>query len=94
MIQMAERNRFGLNVTFRVMDAAAIRYPAATFDRLVGVQTMHHWRDTPAIVAELRRVIRPDGWGAFLDADPASEVPPDWIARQGPWPPDAWGKSR
>ena len=91
MIARAERARAGrLSCTFHVMDAAALRYPEATFDRIVAVQTMHHWRDPDGIVAELARVLKPGGWGVLLDADPTAPVSPDWVRRRGPWPPERW----
>ena len=93
MIRLADRNRAGrLNCTFKVMDAAEIVYPDATFDRVVAVQTMHHWDQPDAILAELHRVLKPGGRGIFLDADADADVPAGWIARKGPWPPDAWVK--
>lgn len=91
MVALAERNRGNrLNCTFKVMDAAEIIYPDATFDRIVGVQTMHHWTDADAILRELRRVLKATGSVSLLDADGDADVPADWIARTGPWPPDAW----
>lgn len=91
MIQRAQAAKGGrLGCTFHVMDASALRYPAATFDRIVAVQTMHHWRDPDGIIAELARVLKPTGWGVLLDADPSATVSPDWVRRRGPWPPDRW----
>lgn len=91
MVGFAERNAGGrLNCTFKVMDAAEIVYPDATFDRVVGVQTMHHWTAPDAIVAELRRVLKPGGWCDLLDADADSKGIDGWIARTGGWPPDFW----
>lgn len=91
MIQRAQAAKRGrLSCTFHVMDAGALRYPVDTFDRIVGVQTMHHWRDPDAIIGELARVLKPGGWGVLLDADPSAPVSPDWVRRRGPWPPERW----
>jgi len=91
MVRFAQRNAAGrLNCTFKVMDAAAIVYPADTFDRIVGVQTMHHWKEPEAILAELQRVLKPGGWCDLLDADADSDQIDGWIDRTGPWPPDFW----
>ncbi|MCP4803972.1 MAG: class I SAM-dependent methyltransferase [Proteobacteria bacterium] len=93
MVRLAERNRGNrLNCTFKVMDAAEIIYPDATFDRIVAVQTMHHWSDPDAILRELHRVLKPAGQLVLLDADADGDVPSGWIARRGPWPPDVFIK--
>lgn len=91
MVALAQRNARGaLNCTFKEMDAAAVQYPDATFDRVVVAAGMHHWEAPEAVLAELHRVLRPGGWLVLLDADAQGPVPADWIARRGPWPPTAW----
>lgn len=91
MIALAERNRGRqLNCTFRVMDAAEIRYPEDTFDRVITAQSMHHWAQPGQILTEIMRVLKPGGLALLCDADPASEVPGSWVRRRGPWPPDVW----
>ncbi|MCK6525578.1 class I SAM-dependent methyltransferase [Myxococcota bacterium] len=93
MISIAERNRaHRLNITFKQMQAEEIIYPDDTFDRVVAVQTMHHWREPDAILAEIKRVTRPGGVISLWDADPSLDVPSDWIRRRGLWPPNAWVK--
>ncbi|MCB9758999.1 MAG: class I SAM-dependent methyltransferase [Alphaproteobacteria bacterium] len=91
MIRLARRSAGRrLNCTFRVMDGAAIRYPAATFHRVVAVQTMHHWTDPDAVLAEIHRVLRPGGIAMLHDADPSAEIDPAFVRRRGRWPPDLW----
>ncbi len=93
MLEFAEQNRQGrLNVTFRKMDATRIVYPERTFDAAVSVQSAHHWSDPAAIFAEVYRVLAEGGVFYVYEADPDAEVPPDWIARIGAFPPDAFIK--
>lgn len=91
MLELAEANKGGrLNVTFRKMDAKDIVYPAGTFEVAVAVQSAHHWDDAAAILAEVHRVLAPGAKFYIYEADPDAEIPSDWIARTGPWPPDAY----
>lgn len=90
MLEFAEQNRRGrLNVTFRQMDATRIVYPERTFDAAVSVQSAHHWADPGAIFAEVYRVLADGGVFYVYEADPDADVPADWIARIGGFPPDA-----
>lgn len=91
MLELAEANKRGrLNVTFRKMDAVDIVYPEHTFEAAVAVQAAHHWTDTAAVFGEVYRVLVEGGKFYVYEADPASEVLSDWIARTGPWPPDSF----
>ncbi len=91
MILLANRNKGRrLNVTFRHMDAREIIYPVDTFDRIVSVQSMHHWEEPERILAELRRVLKPGGRALLYAADPEAELPEGWIQRTGPWPPGSY----
>jgi len=91
MIALANRNKGRrLNATFREMDAREIVYPEDTFEHVVCVQTMHHWEDPDAILAEIFRVLLPGGRAWLYAADSDAEVPADWIERRGFWPPDAY----
>jgi ubiquinone/menaquinone biosynthesis C-methylase UbiE len=90
MLAIAARNRGPrLNVTLRRMDAANIVYPDRTFDVVTAVQSAHHWTDPARILAEIHRVLVPGGRLFVYEADPDGEIPPDWLARRGGWPPDA-----
>jgi SAM-dependent methyltransferase len=89
MLAIAEANKRGrLNVTFREMDAAAIVYPAGTFEVVTAIQSAHHWADPAPILAEAHRVLVPGGRLLIYEADPEAEVPAEWIHRRGAWPPD------
>jgi ubiquinone/menaquinone biosynthesis C-methylase UbiE len=91
MLGFAEANKKGrLNITFRKMDAARIVYPERTFALAVAVQAAHHWADPAAVFAEVHRVLEEGGVFYVYEADPDSEVPADWIARQGGFPPDGF----
>lgn len=91
MLGYAEANKRGrLNVTFRNMDATRIVYPERTFELAVAVQSAHHWKDPAAVFAEVHRVLVDGGKFYVYEANPASEVPEGWIARQGPFPPDSF----
>jgi SAM-dependent methyltransferase len=46
---------------FQVADAAALSLPDASVDVAVSTLSLHHWRDVPAILRELHRVVRPGG---------------------------------
>jgi ubiquinone/menaquinone biosynthesis C-methylase UbiE len=52
-------------VECRVMDAAALEFPDATFDLVVAGFVMHIMADPVSAVAEVRRVLRPGGEFAF-----------------------------
>jgi len=93
MIKLANRNKSRrLNVTFRHMDAREIVYPKDTFDNVVSIQSMHHWEEPEAILAELHRVLKVGGRLWLYAADPDADLPEGWIQRKGPWPPDAYVK--
>lgn len=90
MLKLARENQGGrLNITLRKMDGAAIVYPAGTFDVVTAVQSAHHWKDVPAVLAEVHRVLVPGGRFYLYEADPDGEIPKEWLARRAGWPPDA-----
>lgn len=61
MIEYARTRDPHSAVTFTVGDVAALPYPDATFDLIVSSLSQHHWRDVPAGLRDLRRVLRPGG---------------------------------
>ena len=90
MLELARRNSQGqLNCSFRQMDAAEIQFAEATFEAVIGVQTMHHWTRPEVILAELHRVLKPGRSAWLLDVDPKVLIPPGWLDRPGGWPPEA-----
>ena len=48
-------------VSFRVADAADLPLADGSVDVAVSTLSLHHWRDVPAILRELHRVVRPGG---------------------------------
>jgi ubiquinone/menaquinone biosynthesis C-methylase UbiE len=46
-------------VDFRQGDASALAFPAETFDFAYELNVLHHIRDYPAAIREVRRVLRP-----------------------------------
>jgi ubiquinone/menaquinone biosynthesis C-methylase UbiE len=55
-------------VTFVVADAGDMPFPDGTFDLVVSSMSQHHWSDVPAVVREIRRVLRPSGHAWIYDA--------------------------
>ena len=49
-------------------------YSAESFDIVVSRYSAHHWRDVPAGLAEMRRVLKPGGIAVFMDVT-APDVP-------------------
>jgi ubiquinone/menaquinone biosynthesis C-methylase UbiE len=90
MLRVAERNKgFRLNVTFREMSASRIVFPDRTFHAATVVHAHEAWRDAPAVLAEIFRVLVPGGRAFVYEPDPGGEIPEGWIRRRGGWPPDA-----
>ena len=53
-------------------DVAQMPFPDASFDLVVSSLSAHHWPDTTAGFAEIRRVLRPDAYALVYD------LPPGW----------------
>ena len=66
-------------VESHLMDAAALKFPDATFDLVVAGFVMHILPDPVATVAEVRRVLRPGGRFAFT-------IPGRSDGSGDPWP--------
>jgi ubiquinone/menaquinone biosynthesis C-methylase UbiE len=47
--------------------AAALPFPAASFDLVCTRYSAHHWLNVPAALAEMRRVVKPDGFMLVID---------------------------
>lgn len=80
MIRHARRRLAGRGADLRVADLRApLPFPDASFDGIVSALVLHYLRDWSGPLAELRRVLRPDGWLAFSTHNPGAEA-----ARLGP----------
>lgn len=55
---------------FQVGDVAALPFPDGSFDLVVSTLSMHHWADPAAGLAEIGRVLRPDGRALVWDFRP------------------------
>ena len=67
MIQRARENAArrgdgdGRTPSFLVGDVASLALPDESFDLVVSTLSMHHWADSRAGLAEIRRVLGQDG---------------------------------
>jgi SAM-dependent methyltransferase len=63
MLAAAQQNmaRVPHAFTFAVADVQAIPYPADSFDMVVANHMLYHAPNIPAALAEIRRVLKPDG---------------------------------
>ena len=57
-------------VTFVAADAGDMPFPDGSFDLIMSSMSQHHWSDVPAVVGEIRRVLRPGGRAWIYDARP------------------------
>ena len=91
MVAAARRNGGHIdNLRFDEMDSARMTLQSDTIDRVIAVQTAHHWVDPDAVLAEVARVLKPAGRLLLLEADRhMPTVPSGWIERSRVmWPPD------
>jgi SAM-dependent methyltransferase len=63
-------NRDRRRPTLLVGDVAALAFPDGSFDLVVSTLSMHHWADPTAGLAEIGRVLRPDGRALVWDFRP------------------------
>jgi SAM-dependent methyltransferase len=66
MVEQARR-RLGSRATLAVADVAALPFGDGSFDVVLSTLSMHHWADVPAGLAEIARVLRPDGVALVYD---------------------------
>jgi len=60
----------GSSTTFEQATAEHLPFDAATFDLALTTMSFHHWADQPAALAEVHRVLVPDGVFVLTDAFP------------------------
>lgn len=95
----APRDGGGPEPSFVVGDVASLPFADDSFDLVVSTLSMHHWADPAAGLAEIGRVLRPDGralvwdlrrglmWfhARVPDAVSAVHGTPLWVASVRPW---------
>jgi ubiquinone/menaquinone biosynthesis C-methylase UbiE len=54
-------------ITFHTADAGRMPYDDDSFDLIVSSMSQHHWSDAAAVVAEIRRILRPGGRAWIYD---------------------------
>lgn len=54
--------------------AADLPFPASSFDCVVSTGSIHHWKDNPASLNEIHRILRPGGCALLYDL--VSNTPP------------------
>lgn len=65
MIFHAERLSAGLPIAFHVAGAERLPFEAACLDVVFAINSVHHWTDRAAGLAEVNRVLRPGGWFVY-----------------------------
>lgn len=67
VVDAAARERGLANVRTRQGAAEQLPFEDASFCAVVSRMSAHHWRDVPAALAEMRRVLRPGGKVVLID---------------------------
>jgi ubiquinone/menaquinone biosynthesis C-methylase UbiE len=75
----AERRGFG-NVVTKRSAAESLPCPSGSFDVAVTRYSAHHWRDVPAGLAQMHRVLKPGGMAIVMDvATPGVPLLDTWL---------------
>jgi SAM-dependent methyltransferase len=81
VVQEAHRNFGSDRARFSAFDGARVPHDDATFDAVVSFQVIEHVTDVPAYVAEIRRVITPNGWAMLTTPNRLLRLAPG----ESPW---------
>lgn len=65
--QRLAKERGLTNLTFELTAAERLPFPDDSFDRVTSRQSAHHYADVPAVLAEVARVLRPNGSFVLID---------------------------
>lgn len=74
--RLAERRGLS-NIAFQLADAAQLPFEAEQFDVVTSRVAAHHFANPLAVLAEVRRVLRPGGRFVIVDAISPEEAPQD-----------------
>ena len=74
-IDFCNRHYRAAGLTFARGDAVALDFGRGSFDVVINVESSHYYRSIPLFLAEVRRVLRPDGRFLFADFRTREEMP-------------------
>jgi len=74
-IDYCKRHYCTSGLTFARGDAVALDFGPGSFDAVINVESSHYYRFMPGFLAEVRRVLKPDGWFLFADFRKREEMP-------------------
>ena len=68
--------------SFELASADEIPHPDASFDRVFAVNVIYFWPEPVRALAEMRRVLRPDGLSIVATVNPDPQEPPPPFVRE------------
>jgi len=77
-LSRTRHGRLSPQLTFVRADALRLPFANSSFDVVVNVESAHSYPNFEQFVAEVRRVLRPDGAFCFADLRKASDSPRPW----------------
>lgn len=81
--QNASQRAVPKRVWFQQGDVCALPYEDASVHVVLSTASMHHWSDIPTGLAEVSRILRPDGLAMIYDPTASVRVAADAAHRQG-----------
>lgn len=73
MLKFAEAKNSGYNAEFVLGSASELPFCENQFDVVFCMNSFHHYQDQPKVLAEIKRVLKPDG--VFILLDPITDNP-------------------
>ena len=83
MIEVAKAKRHDVPVDFRVGEITTLPYPDESFDLVTCQRVFHHVPDADKVIAEVRRVLKPQG--IFYLSDSVTDGTPALRVLRGLW---------